>query len=172
MRNNILKLRSENRRGGFALLIALLVITILLTVGMGIADTVRKETRISMTGRESQIAFYAADAGIECAYFWDMVHPDLEESAFASIASPQVINCNGGDIYPGTDGGKIWFDLNLGDKDPGDPCVRVYVQKTGNITTFEARGYNVGYNLGYSVDCGSTSLSKVERGIKLTVETE
>ena len=42
-----------------------------------------KELKLSGLGRESQIAFYAADAGIECFFYWEIKHPDLADSAFA-----------------------------------------------------------------------------------------
>lgn len=59
------------RNEGFALLIAVLVSSVVLAVGISMINITLKEYLFSGIGRESEIAFYAADAGMECALYWD-----------------------------------------------------------------------------------------------------
>ncbi len=62
---------------GFVLLFAVLISSILLSIGLGMFSIAYKELLLSTTDRESQIAFYAADTGMECVLYWDLVHPDV-----------------------------------------------------------------------------------------------
>ncbi|MFA6095589.1 MAG: hypothetical protein WC767_01990 [Candidatus Paceibacterota bacterium] len=56
---------------GFAMLFAVLVSSVLLSIGLSIFNLTVKELTLSSSGRESQFAFYAADSGAECALYWD-----------------------------------------------------------------------------------------------------
>ena len=47
-------------------MLSILVVSVILSVSLGIFDIMTKELKLSGLGRESQIAFYAADAGVEC----------------------------------------------------------------------------------------------------------
>jgi hypothetical protein len=55
---------------------------LLLSLGLAIFNIIIKELIISSTIRDSQIAFSAADAGAECALYWDLEHPGLDNGAF------------------------------------------------------------------------------------------
>lgn len=61
----------QNRQNGFTLLIAILVIGIILAIGLSILNITLKEYILSNVARESAIALNAADAGMECALYWD-----------------------------------------------------------------------------------------------------
>lgn len=56
---------------GFTLLFAVLVGSLLFSVGLAVANLAIKELTLSAAGKESEKAFYAADTGIECALYWD-----------------------------------------------------------------------------------------------------
>ena len=78
-----------NNKRGFTLLFASLISALLLAISLAIFSISNKELVLSTTARDSQYAFYAADAGLECALYWD-----LQYNAF-SISSPSTIVCNG-----------------------------------------------------------------------------
>lgn len=59
---------------GFTLLLASLVSSVVLTLGISIFQIAYKQVILSSTGRDSQFAFYAADTGAECALYWDFRH--------------------------------------------------------------------------------------------------
>jgi len=67
---------------GFVLPFAVLLSGILLSIGLAIFSITLKELVLSAAGRESQFAFFAADAGAECALYWDLKHPGFDTSIF------------------------------------------------------------------------------------------
>ena len=142
--------RSEN--GGFTLLLSILVVSVILSVSLGIFDIMTKELKLSGLGRESQIAFYAADAGVECFFYWEIKHPNLDDSAFNAA---NTINCAGNSVANNFSGNISSFTLPLSN----NSCAKVKVTKSGLTTTVESRGYNTA--------CDSTSSFKVERAIQL-----
>jgi len=76
------------RRGGYALMLSIVVSSIVLSIGISLLNIVQKELILSATGRDSQFAFYAADAGLECVLYWDIAEQafpaNLLESDFVT----------------------------------------------------------------------------------------
>ena len=60
----------NRKEPGFALLIALIVVGVVLSVGLTILDLSIKQVKLSTNAKESELAFQAANAGMECARFW------------------------------------------------------------------------------------------------------
>ena len=93
------KNNSHNR--GATLLIAVLMTSVVLSVGMGIYQRTYKSLVFSSYWKQTQIAFAAADAGIECAIYWDSHPPAVGGNARcfgqdiswnpAAIDVPQII---------------------------------------------------------------------------------
>ena len=139
---------------GIALLFTLLIISLIFTISLGVYNLVSGEINLSGTGRESQLAFYAADSGAECALFWDLKHTGLEKSAFDTESPTSPIQCTGRDITVNhsTPSG-FEFNLNF---DNGS-CVAVTVEKTLSQTTITAQGQNT---------CGGGRT--VQRGLKVS----
>jgi len=155
--NKELRIKKIKSRG-FTLLLSILVVSVVLSVGLGIFDIMTKELKLSGIGRESQIAFYAADAGVECFFYWEIKHPDLADTAFAYYDSnPPTISCasNSFSIPVGSNGPYGPYNLNLSN----NSCAKIKITKSGLTTTVESRGYNTA--------CDSTSSFKVERAIRL-----
>ncbi len=77
MKNNMktkrlnIEYRLPNTRAGFTLLFAALVGSLVIAVGIAILDITLKQLSLSAAGRESQQAFFSADAGTECALYLD-----------------------------------------------------------------------------------------------------
>jgi type II secretory pathway pseudopilin PulG len=63
-------MKKNTQKSGFALLITLIVVGVVLSVGMGILDLSLKQVKLSTNAKESEIAFHAANAGMECARYW------------------------------------------------------------------------------------------------------
>lgn len=68
-------LEIKKNESGFALLLTLVVITVILAVGLTLLQITMKQLSLSAISRESEIAFYAASTGIECMQFWRSVPP-------------------------------------------------------------------------------------------------
>ncbi len=89
-----------NKQKGFALLMAVIVTSTLLLISFSLSDISFKELILSSAGRDSQIAFYAADSGVECAMFWDVRNPLGSNGASAfSTSTAHIINCSGRSIF-------------------------------------------------------------------------
>ena len=88
-------MKNHKLKHGFALLLSIFVINVVLLVSLGVSGVVINEFKLSGVGRESQIAFYAADAGIECFFYWEIKHPGLADSAFGYYDAPSTIKCAG-----------------------------------------------------------------------------
>lgn len=65
-----IKYRKTDEEAGFALLMTLIVVGVVVSVGMAILDLSIKQVRLSTNARESEVAFHAANAGMECARYW------------------------------------------------------------------------------------------------------
>ena len=57
---------------GFVVLFSILISSIILLISTGIYEVVQKQVVLSSYARESQKAFYAADAALDCALFNDI----------------------------------------------------------------------------------------------------
>lgn len=137
-------MKNTNKKRGAVLLIAILVSSVALAVGFSVYKRVYKELLFASFWKQTQVAFAAADAGLECALYWDL-HPPVSGNAscfggapFAwstsTPALPQPMSVSGG-------------------------CVNVTITKTvatTTVTTIESRGYNT---------CDTANQRRVERGL-------
>lgn len=135
---------------GFVLLFAVLVASVVLAIGTGLYNIASKELILSRASRDSQFAFFAADAGSECAFFWDrkyfLVEP-TKLSAFPANSGeaatlPHDVKCNKVDIvttpawtHPAPDptfdqatSFTLYYSVNSL-LDVTKPCAKVTVQK-------------------------------------------
>ena len=89
----------KNADAGFTLFVAMVVASLLLAVGFSIGNIILKQLLLAGSGKDSQVAFYAADAGAECAQFWDTKNSDgssaLGDGIFAT-SSPATGNISCG----------------------------------------------------------------------------
>lgn len=162
--------QTKERKKGFVILIAVLVSTLVISIGAFIASIAIKELALSSSGRESQIAFYAADSALECA-----LYQDLREFAFAATSTasgPTSVYCNGAnwgiDLQTGdANESQTYFDVSFiidGRTEDTSPYARVKVDKQniGTIndkTIIEAQGYNIK---------DPTVPNRVERALQVT----
>ncbi len=66
--NTILRHKTQS---GFTLLFAVLISSLVISIGATIISIALRQTILSGTSRESQYAFYAANTALECAHYWD-----------------------------------------------------------------------------------------------------
>lgn len=175
------KLREKNK--GIAILFAVLVAVILISIATTITSIAIRQTILSSTGRESQYAFYAANTALECALYWDFNPPTGQTSPLAVVFPVDDIGETGatGDIYcDGVQindnletgwfegGGTTTFQFNITNlyNDNKEYCAHVTVEKSWNSddslveTTITTKGYN-------NDSCTKTSDRDVERGLQL-----
>lgn len=147
---------------GFTLILAVLISSIVLAIGLAMFNISVKQTLLSYTARESHFAFYAADSGLECTEYWEYVN-DWFNIAKTPPGNTDNITCNGSSIAVtySTAGANFirTFTLNLGTP-PDAPCAEVTITKTATPSTImESRGYNT---------CDTNNPKRTERAIRIT----
>jgi Tfp pilus assembly protein PilX len=65
-------IRQRNTERGFTLLLAAIISVVILTIGLTILNSSLKQFVLSEVALESERAFHAAYAGVECAQFWNV----------------------------------------------------------------------------------------------------
>ena len=55
---------------GFALLITLVVVSVVISIGITLIDLTIKQLRLANSSKDSETAFHAANAGVECIRQW------------------------------------------------------------------------------------------------------
>lgn len=78
--------RTKNT-AGFALLMTLMVIAVVISVGLTVLDVTIKQVRLSADSRDSENAFQAASAGIECAQYWRRIASTTMENTAATLST-------------------------------------------------------------------------------------
>jgi len=167
-----MKCESTNKtHNGFTLLLASLVGSLLLALGIATFNIILRELNLSSSVRESHIAFYAADSGWECAFYWD-TQKKFATSTFSSVPEPTSINCQ--NVSVGVSSSRNIssatsnFLINL----EGGACASVSVYKHDDglsgdktsgdkisATTIESRGKN---------NCSTEAVrDRVERAIRV-----
>lgn len=86
---------TDRNQKGFVALFAVLVSSILLLMALSISGVAYKEQLLSINAKSSQYSFTAADAGMECALYWD-----VKQSWYTSGNSPESIKCGDDSNWP------------------------------------------------------------------------
>lgn len=83
-------------QSGFALLMALIVVSVVVSIGLTVLDLTLKQVRLSTNSKDSETAFHAANAGMECARYYRLIESDdLEDGDLPSIAPPSCFGVVG-----------------------------------------------------------------------------
>jgi len=141
---------------GFTLLIAVVLASVALAVGTSLLNIAYKQVILASSARQSQVAFYNADAALECALYFDQ-----QQNLFAYAASSGNVSCNAQSAAvtfnnTGTPRTRTFTIPCSGSGTAGS--VTIYKWITGSTTIF-ANGFNT---------CDSTNERRIERGLKVT----
>lgn len=188
-------MKKFNQQSGFVILYAVLLTSVVLGIGILLLSIIAKQIQLSSLEKSSQAAYYAADAGRQCALLWDQndgAHDAFGhfsegvtgEKQYNSSVSEATPTCFGGPITTFTqtenvlgDGGTFGtssFKFNSTVNNAGNPktCVQVVVSKSINnglaMTTITSNGYNQASCDGSSL--AKTNLRRVQRTIVITKE--
>lgn len=154
-------LKMGDSKRGFTLLFSVLIGSLLFTLGLAIGNIALKEIILSSAGKESERAFFSADAGTECALYWDR-----QKGTFsASVGTAPSFQCAGQEITADEpkeipNGAKTTFMLPI-QNEPWCALVEVSKFSSGALTTkIESRGRN---------DCNEgDNPARVERALRVT----
>ena len=178
IQNNTKKFRRVNTEG-FAMIFTVLIMSLILSITMGMSNIVFKQRILSGLVRDSQIAFYQADAGSECGLLQQYklskftkgvpIQSDSSQpgynSQFACGDKTMVFSTNSDDysgVFPVPDDDYFVFQQEESATNPEKPCFTIVFDlrdpaSTGK-TVIDSRGYNI---------CG-VNIRQVERGIKVS----
>jgi hypothetical protein len=169
-------MKKKNLKSGFSIFIAIIVTSVLLIISFSIANIATKQTQFSNINKESQYASFAADAGIECALYWDTKFNYFSTSTAGTISCNGSSNITTGSQSPisgtttvsrvggGTDANPMsvfGFSLNSA-SNPTNACVIVAVYKYYSGVNLMTHVYAYGYN-----NCNTSDPRRVERGIEV-----
>lgn len=154
------KPNSPTNAAGFALFYAVVVVAVISSLGAVLSSLIVREADLSATARQSSRAFYSADAGIECAQYWD-----LQKGRFPRNNNPvSDINCAGETGISvnssDNDGDSTYvYDFSIDNNNICAGTVRVTKLEGGGriITRIESIG---------SDECGSGT--RVQRALRTT----
>lgn len=141
----------KNPEAGFALLVAVIFMSVMLAFALMLGSLAYKQTVLSSSAIQSQYAFYAADAGLECALYADQqlgtfrtgTSETLSCSDQLPVASVAVYGQNGTDYY------KATLELE-GNTRCAVIDVHKYPAPVGGFTTYI-------FSQGYDVSCDIVS---------------
>ena len=158
----------KRNKNGFILLFAVTLAALLLSIALGVSNVAFRELRFSTSASSTNDAFFAADAGIECAFYYDRG----EDSYDAFGGTLVTVNCGGNSNIPVSqsyNGSTTHYDfqiINLGNS--AQSCAKVRVTKAPGATEQSTTIVSKGYNLGNASSCPSSTLNLVERSLEIT----
>src|SRR5688572_20777703 len=80
-KKNVFIQKSLSEKKGFALLFTVLIVTLLLSVSLGISNMTFKQTILSNLAKDSLVAFYDADGALDCGLYYDIGRDIFPENA-------------------------------------------------------------------------------------------
>jgi Tfp pilus assembly protein PilE len=144
-------IRTSPQRG-FTLLIAIILSTVVLTVGLALLDVAYKQVILSSTAKQSQAAFYNADSALECALFYDQ-----KKDSFDFSTTTDFTVTNG--TYNGSDPTVHITKFAIPCVGGGISASTTIYKYTNGATSLYADGFNT---------CTATDPRRVDRGLKAT----
>ncbi len=179
------------KTAGYTMLFAVLVSSILLSIGIFILNVSKKEVILSAIARESAIAFYAADGGVECAHFWNAQTNSPLGVTSAGVPNGGTVSCGGLGSIPVTIVPPTQSNLkSVATLSINVPSLSTYPGFCAEIKVTKNYTYSAGtpltetspeipaaYNLlstiiesrGYNT-CVTTDPRRVERGLRETLQ--
>ena len=144
---------------GFTLLIAVILSSVVLTIGLALLDVAYKQVVLSSTAKQSQAALYNADSALECALYYDQKFNAFD---FAAPDAASTLLCSSTPVtnyssVPDANKRVTIFTL---------PCAGTGVYATTTIYKY-ANGATTLYANGFNT-CNSNDPVRIERGLKAT----
>lgn len=163
---------ARSGEAGFALLIAVIFMTVMLTFGLALGSLGYKQQTLASAAVQSHYAFYAADSALEC-----VLHADQQQGAFDYESNcdgtPNIsVSCAGQIATPtpeascsGNPEDRLEATLRF-ELDSDTRCAEVTMYKpppdSGDLTFIFSEGYNVACS---KLDAIGLNTRFVSRGI-------
>lgn len=140
--NNMKTQINKTESGGYAILFAVLLVSIILAITLGILNVALKEFNFTSTARNSHVSFFAADTGGECALYAKIKKNMMDTLPLTMDCGSQTVQAQSLDL--GNNITRFTFDPI----DVQDGCAQVDIVVDNSSTqvsktTINAHGYNV-----------------------------
>lgn len=152
---------NNKNKKGFTLILAVIVASIVLAIGIAIVNITLKQYILSDISENSEVAFGAASAGAECIKYWDRSDAngntfDVPGGTVPQSAAVQI-NCFGlnetNSNGPVASGGEQSFEFDL---TSDEQCIRVKIWKYFDPSSDEdviIEGADTGRNCNAGTEC-------------------
>ncbi len=157
---------------GMTLLIAVILSSVVLSVALSLLDISYKQILLASSAKQSQYAFYNADAALECALYWDQRIDAFNYTLNpAYMTFPGKITCadpsgNVQSIYPTVPPNSSTVVGSVRTTVFSIPCQAGGTSGTVTITKSNTSGGSI-YTTGFS-SCSATDPRRIERGLTIT----
>ena len=158
-----MKINKENTRSGYAILFAVVIVSVVSFLAIGLSNTTYKQLILSSVARDSSTSFFQADTGTECALYADLVlQMGVNETA---NPWPCGVDARGNDLLYKINKNDQGYYLNTVNDSQTIPCFEFSVEKLTPIqpndptVDIKSRGYN---------SCDKRNPRTVEREIEVT----
>ncbi len=78
-------LPTNRQQSGFVLVLTLIVVSVVVSIGMTLLDLTIKQLRLGTGSKDSESAFHAASAGVECIRYWRLASSTEFEEGGGSL---------------------------------------------------------------------------------------
>lgn len=165
IRRKIFILLKTQRQKGYAILFAVILVSIISLISFGLSNTIYKQVMLSSGARDSQLAFYESDMAMDCALYIDNQTNDLTNGQASFTCGidknekPYTLN-----IGTATIQNQTVYNLKPDTliANSIDPCFRINITKDNSAnktaTIILANGYNI---------CNENNNRTVERTIEV-----
>jgi Tfp pilus assembly protein PilX len=121
----------KETRSGLALLLAIIVVSVVVSIGLSVLDVSIKQLQLSTNYKDSEIVFHAVNAGLECARYIRVSESDDIESGgnvSSSCFGTGVDVVDSDTVSSGvTDGVVHSYDLEASWGDEGQRCSKMKI---------------------------------------------
>lgn len=150
---------------GFALLLAIIMVSVVVSIGISVLDVTIKQLALSTNSRDSENAFHATNAGVECALYWRLKYaPELAAGDPIDVSCFGVnigtVNSNRVNVSPPSSSGDAFTYTFQASWPPGNPnrCTVMTFLVIASSDTQEAEVTNMSsifptYPYGSSKEC-------------------
>jgi hypothetical protein len=149
---------SKNQTG-FAMLFTVLIVSLILSIAIGISNLSFKQTVLSSLAKDSQISFYEADTAIECGLYYDTALLSFPLGTNDTTVLANISCGNNTFSYDNTQSYTDYIVYKQVVSDATKPCSTLLFDKSTNPgkSIVQGRGYNI---------CTS-SVRQVERALEV-----
>lgn len=148
-----------SKQKGFTLLIAVVLASVVLAIGLALLDIAYKQITLAATARNSQFAFYAADGALECALYYDQQLGHFPRPPGTPL--PSSITCQGQSGISVT----VSNTAATSTSSFSIPCPGGSPQSSAQIAK-ASNGLTIIYAYGYN-NCNASDTRRVERGLRV-----